>query len=203
MTETNALGKTTVYTYDGVDNRTSVTDALGNRSEFTYNSLGQVLTAQDALNNTTTITYDANGRVLKTKDAQNNETSNGYSLQTGQLTSTTDALSNVTRFEYLDNYVIKEIDAQGNETSFTYDLNGNRNSQRVKRTNAQGQLETITTAFEFDNLNRLKKTTLADGTFTQTEYNALGQQTVTIDQTGNRTGIRIASSTKSTSAPGP
>jgi RHS repeat-associated protein len=33
----------------------------------------------------------------------------------------------------------------------------------------------------------LKKTTLADGTFTQTEYNALGQQSATIDQVGNRT----------------
>ena len=108
LTETNALGKTTIYTYDGVDNRTSVTDALGNRSEFTYNSLGRVLTAKDALNNTTSNTYDANGRVLKTKDAQNNETNYIYSLQTGQLTSTTDALSNVTRFEYPNGYLTKK-----------------------------------------------------------------------------------------------
>ena len=33
--------------------------------------------------------------------------------------------------------------ALGHETTFTYDANGNRASQTVKRTNAQGQLETI------------------------------------------------------------
>jgi RHS repeat-associated protein len=80
----------------------------------------------------------------------------------------------------------KQTDAQGNETTFDYDNNGNPTTQTARRTNAQGQLETITTTSEFDNLNRLTKTTYADGTFTQTEYNTIGQQAATVDQAGNR-----------------
>lgn len=188
LTETNAFGKVTTYTYDQFDNRTSVTDALGNRTEMTYNAKGQVLTIKDARNNTVaTNTYDTGGNLLTTTDANGNVTTNTYSAYTGQLTTTKDALNNVTTFEYFGSYVKKEIDAQGNETSFTYDQNGNRSSQTVKRTNAQGQIETITTNFEYDNLNRLTKNTSADGSFTQTEYNELGQQKASIDQAGNRT----------------
>src|SRR6185503_8908050 len=63
----------------------------------------------------------------------------------------------------------------------------NRASQTVKRTNAQGQLEAITTSYVYDKLSRLKKTTFADGTSTQVEYNSIGQQSATIDQLGRRT----------------
>ena len=58
-------------------------------------------------------------------------------------------------------------------TTFTYDNNGNRASQTVTRTNAQGQIEVITINYEYDKLNRLKKTTFADGSFTQVEYNSI------------------------------
>ncbi|MGC2237821.1 MAG: PKD domain-containing protein [Pyrinomonadaceae bacterium] len=187
LTETNALGKTTAYTYDAQDNRTSITDALNDRTEMTYNTKGQVLTVKDALNNTTTITYDTAGNLLTTTDAMNNVTTNTYSIQNGQLISTKDAQNNLTRFEHYNGYLIKQTDAQNNETTFGYDANGNRNSQTVKRTNANGQIETITTVFEYDNLNRSVKATLTDGSFTRTEYNTLGQQSATIDQAGNRT----------------
>jgi RHS repeat-associated protein len=122
-----------------------------------------------------------------TTDAQGNTTTNVYSIQSGQLSRTTDALNHTTRFEYVQNYLTKQFDAQNNETTFGYDANGNRSSQTVKRTNAQGQLETITSTFEYDNLNRLTKAIQPDGTFTRTEYNALGQQSATIDQAGRRT----------------
>jgi RHS repeat-associated protein len=187
LTETNALGKTTTYTYDSNDNRTSTTDSLGNRNEFTYNILSSLVTAKDAKNNVTTNTYGFRNGLTSTTDALGNITSNTYNLNTGKLSLTTDALGNETRFEYSNSYLIKQTDAQGNETLFNYDNNGNQNFQRVTRTNALGQLETITTTSEFDNLNRLTKTTYADGTFTRTEYNTIGQQAATVDQAGNRT----------------
>ncbi len=187
LTETNALGKTTTYTYDAQDNRTSVTDALGNRTEFTYNTQGRVLTVKDARNNTTTNTYDTAGNLLTTTDPLGNVTTTVYNANDGQPLFTRDALNHTTSYEYFNGYLQKETDAQNNETTFGYDANGNRSSQTVKRTNALGQLETITTGFEFDNLNRLTKTTLADGTYQRTEYNALGQQSATIDQAGRRT----------------
>jgi RHS repeat-associated protein len=187
LTETNALGRTTTYTYDGNDNRTSVTDALGNRSEFTYNNLSSLVTAKDAKNNVTTNVYGFRNSLSSTTDALGNVTSNVYLAATGQRATTTDALGNTTAFAYFGNFLTKQTDAQGNETTFDYSPNGNPTSQTVKRTNALGQLETITTISEFDNLNRLTKTTYADGTFTRTEYNTIGQQAATVDQAGNRT----------------
>lgn len=189
LTETNALGKTTTYTYDSQDNRTSITDALNNRTEMTYNTKGQVLTARDARNNTTTNTYDTAGNLLTMTDAQNNVTTNVYSIFDGLRSSMTDAQNNQTRFEYFNGYLTKVINAQDNETTFTYNANGNPASQTLKRTNAGGQIETITTNFEYDNLNHLTKTTFDDGSFTRTEYNALGQKSATIDQAGNRTEL--------------
>jgi RHS repeat-associated protein len=187
LTETNALGRTSTYTYDGIDNRTSVTDALGNRSEFTYNNLSSLVTAKDAKNNVTTNVYGFRNSLSSTTDALGNVTSNVYLATTGQRATTTDALGNTTAFAYFGNFLTKQTDAQGNETTFDYSPNGNPTSQTVKRTNALGQLETITTTSEFDNLNRLTKTTYADGTFTRTEYNTIGQQAATVDQAGNRT----------------
>jgi RHS repeat-associated protein len=187
LTETNALGKTTAYTYDPDDHRTSITDPLSQVTQFTYNALGKVLTTTDPLGHVTTNTYNAAGNLLTTKDALNNTTSFAYSVFDGQRTSMTDALSNETHSAYAGGYLSKETDALGRETTYTHDANGNRASQTVKRTNAQGQLETITTSYEYDKLSRLKKTIFADGSFTQVEYNSIGQQSATIDQPGHRT----------------
>lgn len=187
LTETNALGKTTAYTYDLNDHRTSITDPLSHVTQFTYNLLGKVLTTTDPLGHVTENTYNAAGNLLTTKDALNNITSFTYSVFDGQRTSMTDALNNTTNYAYTGGYLTKETDALGHETTFTHDANGNRVSQSVKRTNAQGELETITTSYEYDKLSRLKKTIFADGSFTQVEYNSAGQQSATIDQLGHRT----------------
>ena len=187
LTETNALGKTTTYTYDANDHRTSITDPLGNVTQFTYNTLGRLLTTTDPLNHVTTNTYNGAGNLLTTKDPLNNVTTYAYSIFDGQMISMTDARNNVTRYEYTSGYLTKQTDALDHETTFTYDANGNRATQTVKRTNAQGQLETITTTYVYDKQNRLKKTTFADNSFTQVEYNSIGEQSATIDQLGRRT----------------
>jgi RHS repeat-associated protein len=187
LTETNALGKTNTYTYDPQDNRTSITDALGNRTEFTHNTQGRALTVKDARNKITTHTYDTAGNLLTTTDAAGNVTSSIYSIQTGKLALMRNALNEVTTFEYVGDYLTKQTDDQGNETTFGYDANGNRISQTAKRTNALGQIETVTNSREFDNLNRLVKTTLADLSVTRIEYDNLGKQKASIDQAGNRT----------------
>jgi RHS repeat-associated protein len=188
LTETNALGNTTSYTYDDADHRTSVTDPLGNVTRFTYNSLGKVLTTTDALNNVTIHTYDASGNLLSTKDALGNTTRFTYSVFDGQRTAMTDALNHTTSYEYTGGFLTTETDALGHETTFTYDANGNRSSQTVKRTHPQGQVETITTSYQYNGLNRLQKTSFTDGSSVQVEYNSIGQQSATIDQLGRRTG---------------
>jgi RHS repeat-associated protein len=156
-------------------------------TQFTYNVLGKILTTTDSLGQVTTNTYNSVGNRLTTEDALHNTTSYIYSVFDGQPISMTDALNNVTRYDYTSGYLTKETDELGRETTFTHDANGNRASQTVKRTNAQGQLETITTSYEYDKLNRPKKTTFADGSFAQVEYNSIGQRSATIDQLGLRT----------------
>jgi RHS repeat-associated protein len=187
LTEENALHKTTIYTYDANDNRTSITDPLNHITRFTYNALGKVLMVEDPLHHITTNTYDSAGRLKTTEDPLHNITKYTYSVFDGQLISMEDAAHQPTGYAYTGGYVSKVTDALGRETTFTYDSNGNRKSQTVKRTNAQGQLETITTNYEYDKLNRLTKTTFADGSFTKVEYNSIGQQTATVDQLSHRT----------------
>lgn len=189
LTETNQLNKTTTYTYDDADNRTSIKDPLNNLTQLTYNGARQVLTVTDARNKVTTNTYDPAGtNLLTTKDPLNHTTTFTYSIFTGQRTTMKDALNQQTSYDYdAAGRLTTETDPLGNATTYGYDTNGNRTSQTVTRTNAQGQTENITTNFTYDKLNRLTKTTFADGTFTRVEYNVTGQQSATVDQLGHRT----------------
>jgi RHS repeat-associated protein len=189
LTTRNALGKTTTYTYDENNHRTSITDPLNNVTQFTYNAIGKVLTMTDARHHVTTNTYDTAGKLKTTTDPLNNTTSYIYTVFGGQVISMTDSLDKTTHYEYSGNYLTKVTDALGHEATFTYDANGNRASQTVVRTNAQGQPESITTNYEYDKLSRLKKTIYSDGSFMQVEYNAIGQVSATIDQLGRRSDL--------------
>jgi RHS repeat-associated protein len=187
LSETNAGGKTISYTYDAQDNRASVTDPLGNVTRFSYNERKQPLTITDPLGRVTTHTYDPAGNLLSTKDVAGNTTSSTYNSR-GQLETTTDALGGTTRYEYdATGNVTKTIDQLGRATSYTYDANGNRLSQTETRTAPSGAVETLTTAFEFDRLNRVIKTTLPDGSKIETVYNNAGLKIADIDPLGRRT----------------
>jgi len=66
----------TYYTYNGLQNLTSITDALGNVRNFTYDGLGRRLTAQDlhaagdATYGSSTYAYDDAGNLTQTVDAK-------------------------------------------------------------------------------------------------------------------------------------
>lgn len=186
LTETNPLGETRTYTYDAQNNRLSETDPLGHTTTYTYNGHAQVLTTTDPLGHVTTNTYDANGNLLSTQDAAGNTTTYTYN-SSGLRTSMTDPLSDVTTYQY-DAFgnLMQQNDALGHITTYTYDANGNRLSQTQTRTTVSG-LQTLLTSYQFDGLNRLTQTTYPDGSTTQIQYNAIGKQSVTIDQLGHQT----------------
>ncbi|HEV8486394.1 MAG TPA: RHS repeat-associated core domain-containing protein, partial [Blastocatellia bacterium] len=103
----------------------------------------------------------------------------------------TDALGGVTRYGYdAQGHVLRETDALGHVTTFTYDANGNLLSQTTTRTLSSGSTETLSTTFDHDKLNRLTKTTYADGSTTQVIYNSIGQQSIVIDQLGRQTSVQ-------------
>jgi YD repeat-containing protein len=71
---TNAVGKTTAFTYDAFDNKLTETDPLGNTTRFTYNNLRRLITITDPRGAVTNNAYDNAGRVLSTSDALGNTT---------------------------------------------------------------------------------------------------------------------------------
>jgi RHS repeat-associated protein len=186
LSETNPLNETTTYTYDASDNRLSQADALGNTTKYSYNAAGQVLTVVDPLGHTTTNVYDSNGNLTSTTDANGKTTSSVYGAN-GLPTSVTDAAGNTTHFQYDGSgNLTQQTDALGNLSTYTYDANNNKLSQTVTRT-VNGQPVAQTTGYKYDGNNRLTETDYPDGTKTQTQYNSIGKQSVTIDQLSRQT----------------
>jgi RHS repeat-associated protein len=188
--ETNALGKTTSYTYDSNNNRTSETNPLNKTTSYTYNARNQVLTITDPLMHVTINTYDpVTGNLLSTQDPSNLNTSYTYNAS-GLRTSMTDGLKNVTFFQY-DAFgnLMKVTDPLKNVTTYTYDNNGNKTSETKTRTTSSG-VQTLMTSYQYDKSNRLIQTTYPDNSTTQIQYNAIGKQSVTIDQLNHQTSYQ-------------
>ena len=186
LTERFPLGQTKTFTLDAQDNRLTETDPLGNTTRYTYNARKQVLTITDPLGRVTTNTYDANGNLLSTRDPLNNTTSYTYDGR-GQQTSMTNPVGGVTQSQYDANgNLTRQIDPMGNVTTLTYDANGNKLTETKTRTTPSGP-ETVVTAYQYDHLNRLVRTTFADGSAAQTTYNSIGKQSIKTDQLGRQT----------------
>jgi len=186
ISETNAEGKTTRYSYDAAGNRLSVTDVLGNVTRFTYNSRNQVLTVIDPLGNQIVNTYDDKGNLTSIKDALGGTTVTTYDDK-GQQTSVTDQLGRKTRYEYDSaGNLIKQIDASGNVITLTYDANGNRLTESSTR-NVGGSVETLTTTYQYDHLNRVTRVIYPDNTTSETIYNSIGKQSEIVDRLGRHT----------------
>ena len=187
-TEKNDLGHTTTYNYFAASNDLkSIKNPLDEATSFTYHALGLPETITDPLDHKTTNHYKSNGELEWTEDALEHRTHFGYNSR-GELSSITDALDHVTSFKY-DAYgnLEKETDALGHSTSYTYDDHGNRETSTTTRTLPNGELETLVTRYQYDDLDRAVTVTAPDGTFTKTVYDLLGRVTQQIDERGRTT----------------
>src|SRR5438046_3758232 len=102
---TDALGRTTSYTYDGLGNVTSVTRLAGTpqavTTMFTYDTTySQVTSVTDPLRHTTTFMYDTKGNLTSATDPLGNTSSFTYN-PAGQVVTSTDPNGNVTQFAYV------------------------------------------------------------------------------------------------------
>jgi len=182
---TDALGRTTSFTYDGYGHPTSitqlsgtanavtstmaynsifhqitsVTDPLGHTSTFSYDQLGNMMTSSDPLGHQNTFAYDGIGRPVSVQDALGNAMQFGY--YGGDLVTVADPLGNVsTQFVDAAGRVISASDALGNVAKYQY----NSLNLLTQTTDAQGN----NTSFSYDANGNLLS--LTDGASHTTSY---------------------------------
>jgi RHS repeat-associated protein len=179
VSDTDALGKVTKFTYDAYANPLTRTDALGRVTRYVYDSKGNLLQETDLNGRVTKYEYDANGNRLASIDPSGVRVSTEYS-SFGKPRVATDKLGRKTMNVYdAFGQQTGTTYADGSKSSRGYDDNGNVSTT----TDVAGRLTTMS----YDTENRLTSTTFADGTKVKSEYDAMGRRTASIDARGNRT----------------
>lgn len=178
--QTDALGRTTAFTYDAIGNVASVTQLSGTpnavTTQFTYTSAyNQLASVTDPLGHTTHFSY-TNGCLSQVTNALGNSTTiqcNGA----GQPTSVQDALGNTTLFAYQGYDVQGVTDALNRTVTYDVDTLGRRIATR-------DPLGNVTLA-QYDTNDRVTSTTDALNQTTAVTYDGNGNLlTVTLPNTG-------------------
>ncbi|MFO0729836.1 MAG: RHS repeat-associated core domain-containing protein [Nitrospiraceae bacterium] len=166
---TDALGRTTAYTYDSNGNVASITDPENNTTSFqyepTYSRLTQITDAMMPAN-ITTFAYNDVARTTTITNPLNKQTVIQYNTA-GRPTSITDPLSHATTFEYDSFGNLKAtVDALNNRTERTYDAI----SRLVGIKDPRG----FVTTFRYNSANRVRLITDAKNGTTQFAYDLNG-----------------------------
>ena len=182
LSQTDALGNTTSFTYDPTFNKvTSIKDPLGNLTTFTYDTHGNLLSLTDADHNTTSYQYDQFGELIASTDAMKSTTHFSYDTL-GNLSSIQDPLTNTTSFQYdIAGRLLVTQDALGRRTSLTYDSV----NRIISQTNAQNAL----TQFAYDKVGNLLSVTNSRSqqtSFTYDAMNGLKTRTDALSRTDTR-----------------
>jgi YD repeat-containing protein len=180
---------TTTYTYNDYGQVLTATDPLGHVTRFTYDAYGKPQTSTDALGNTTSFQYDDHGNLLSTTSPTGVTTTYTY-FANGNVESVTTPNGSTLYTYYAPGDSggspgdVKSVtDAHDVATTYTYDANGNPlTSQWTWHDPANpGVSQVLTTTNLYDAEDRLIRTITADGTITNTVYDAAGRVTWTDD----------------------
>ncbi|HKG48076.1 MAG TPA: RHS repeat-associated core domain-containing protein [Pyrinomonadaceae bacterium] len=195
---TDAMGKTTTYSYDLVNNITTVThpdntgttvrrldangsllsetDPLNRTTNFTYDGNRQKLTETDALQKTTSFSYDANGHLKSITDPLN-KTVSFVNNANGLITTATDQNNKVRTFTYDASSNFTGItDELGNSFSIAYNDKGNP----LTLTDGNGK----TTRFAYDAFGHIIAKTDPLGRTTAYTYDGMGRVLTMTDARG-------------------
>ena len=181
----------------------SVTDALGNTTVYSFDNRGLLVQVENPLHNIVHYTYDSNFNLTKTTDAAGNEYTNTYDNY-GDLLSSTDPLGNTVAYTYLcaNDRLASVTDAKGNMTVYGYDGKGNLTSTSY----ADGTVESVAydpignvlsatdrkgqvTQYTHDPAGNVLTAHFADGTQTTFTYDAHENLTSATDASGTTTLI--------------
>ncbi len=179
ISTTDALGHTTTAAYNGDGKLIGVTDALGHTTSYAYNVLGEMVSVTDALGDEIHFTYDSFGDLLATTDRLGHTTTNTYDAL-GRLLTTKNAAGGTTSYSYdADGHLLTTTDPLGDTTTNTYDALG----RLLTTTNAAGG----TTSYSYDADGHLLTTTDPLGHTTTNTYDALGRLLTTTNAAGGTT----------------
>ncbi len=173
---TDALGGVATFSYDPAGNLLSATAEDGRTTSYTYDAAGQRLEARDSLGGVTRFSYDAWGNLVEVVDALGHSTRLGYDA-VYRLVEVIDPLGRVRRFEYdpLDR-LVTATDPRGGATRFGWDGAGNL----LTVTDARGKV----TSFAWDGANRLIRRTDALGGEELFSYDLAGNLVATTNRRG-------------------
>ena len=180
---TNPLGHSKHFAYDAIGNITSITDENSNITQYRYSPLGDIVEVIDATGHSTKYSYDA-ARCLTELQQFNNlsdpQITTYHRNKKGEVISTTSPLGDMVKYTYdpIGN-VTSMLDEDSLETLYAYNLAG----KLANITYADGK----TVAFTYNALKQL--TEMQDWLGTTTiEMDALGRTTKTTDYEGNQVG---------------
>jgi RHS repeat-associated protein len=172
-------GSTENYSYDRNGNLTSETDPLGLTTTFTYDPNNDLTSYSDAKGNTTSYAYDTKNNLLSITYANGTEQQYSYN-PLGEAKQYLNADGQAIGYTYnTQGLVATETFADNTSYSYTYNAQGNL----VSATDAHGNVETFVYGYN-NNPNLLAEVEYPDGTWLKFQYNAIGQRTQSVDQTG-------------------
>ncbi|OWK44238.1 Flagellar hook protein FlgE [Fimbriiglobus ruber] len=191
MSETDAVGDVTSYTYTQYRQTSTVTHTgptgiVSSTATYTYDAAGNLSTMTDGVGDVTTYVYDGENRLVSTTDPDHNTTSTTYTPD-GQVAGTTDANGIVTTYAYNTQGLVTQVvgnadgaTAADRRTTLTaYDADGDP-------TAVTDPLGNVTRTY-YDVDGRAVAVTDPNGYTSNTLYDADGNPTETVDNVGNTT----------------
>lgn len=178
---TDANLNTTTLLYENLNKPAELTKIIGpspinSTTTMAYDSIGRLWTVTDAKGKITTYAYDTMNRIASVTDPLGFITRYGYSWD-GKLTVISDAKNHDIRYEYDERSRVKKMtDQLGRVETYTYytgaEITLTTGDNLKSITDRKGQ---VTTFNEYDSMNRVKKITYHDSSFTDYTYDLAGR----------------------------
>lgn len=167
--ENKAVGQSKTLDYDAASRVTTVSDAVGNTSRYRYNNVDQVLEQINAVGQSTKFAYDANDNLTDVTNAKGGVTSMSYDNVTDLLQSISFGEA-TKRFDYNKEGSLKTFTKpDGSQRHYTYDNLGRVTNDGVNqyKYDEYTRLTTVEQddkklSFTYDGFNRITAVTYND-----------------------------------------